>query len=161
MIFERPSHASAEKGAYRKVTEALPRVKDYLNLFENMCHKDRPLVWVSTISSDGRPHLVPTCFVKPLGENRIAIGCVFIKQTLQNVKRNKYVTLAAVRFSEGWDGYMIKGTGEVVEKGDVFEQLKKTVLESSKGKRNIYSALIVTIEGVYSLKPASGSKRVR
>ena len=143
------------------MTEALPRVGDYLNLFENMCNKDRPLVWVSTISSDGTPHLVPTCFVKPLDENRIAIGCVFIKRTLQNVKRNGYVTLAAVRFSEGWDGYMIKGTGEVVEKGDVFEQLKKTVLESSKGRRTIIGVLIVTVESVYSLKPASGSKRVR
>jgi len=113
------------------------------------------------MSSDGRPHLVPTCFVKPLDENRIAIGCVFIKQTLQNVKRNRYVTLAAVRFSEGYDGYMIKGTGEVIEKGDVFEQLKKTVLEASKGKRTIHSVLVVRIEAVYSLKPASGSKRVR
>ena len=143
------------------MTESLPRAEEYLNFFENMCHKDRPLVWVATMSSDGRPHLVPTCFVKPLDENRIAIGCVFIKQTLQNVKRNRYVTLAAVRFSEGYDGYMIKGTGEVIEKGDVFEQLKKTVLEASNGKRAIHSVLIVRIEAVYSLKPASGSKRVR
>ena len=134
---------------------------DYLNFFDNMCSRDRPLVWVSTISNDGRPHLVPTCFVKPLDNNRIAIGCVFIKQTLQNVKLNSYITLAAVRFSEGYDGYMIKGTGELADAGDAFEDLKKTVLESSKGKRIIYSTLIVTIDEVYSLKPATGSKRIR
>jgi predicted pyridoxine 5'-phosphate oxidase superfamily flavin-nucleotide-binding protein len=134
---------------------------DYLNFFDNMCHRDRPLIWVATISNDGRPHLVPTCFVKPLDNNRIAIGCVFVKQTLQNVKRNRFVTLAAVRFSEGYDGYMIKGTGELVDAGDIFEQLKKTVLESSKGKRTIYSTLIVTIEEVYSLRPTSGGKRIR
>ena len=134
---------------------------DYLNFFDNMCHRDRPLVWVATISNDGRPHLVPTCFVKPLDNNRIAIGCVFIKQTLKNVKRNRYVTLAAVRFSDGYDGYMIKGMGELTDAGDVFEQLKKNVLESSKGKRTIFSTMIVTIEEVYSLKPATGSKRIR
>ena len=134
---------------------------DYLKFFDNMCYRERPLVWVATISNDGRPHLVPTCFVRPLDDNRIAVGCVFIKQTLQNVKRNKHVTLAAVQFAEGYDGYMIKGTGELVDGGDVFEQLKKTVYESTKGKRTIYSTLIVTIEHVYSLKPASGSKRVQ
>lgn len=133
---------------------------EYLSFFDNMCNRDRPLVWVATISNDGRPHLVPTCFVMPLDPKRIAVGCVFIKQTLQNVKRNKYVTLAAVRFEEGYDGYMIKGTGELVDDGDVFEQIKKTVYESSKGKRTIYCALIVTIEHVYSLRPASGSKRI-
>jgi len=141
----------------------MPKVgkNDYLKFFDNMCNRERPLVWVATISNDGRPHLVPTCFVRPLDDNRIAVGCVFIKQTLQNVKRNKHVTLAAVQFAEGYDGYMIKGTGELVDGGDVFEQLKKTVYESTKGKRTIYSTLIVTIEHVYSLKPASGSKRIQ
>ena len=133
---------------------------EYLNFFDTMCNKDRPLVWVATISSDGRPHLVPTCFVTPLDDNRVAVGCVFIKKTLENVKRNKYVTLAAVRFAEGYDGYMIKGTGELVDDGVVFDQIKKAVYESSKGKRTVYRTLIVTIEQVYSLRPASGSKRI-
>ncbi len=62
--------------------------KDYLGYFDNLCEKEKPLIWVATISEDGRPHLVPSCFVKPLGENKIAIGCVFIKQTLKDVSGN-------------------------------------------------------------------------
>ncbi len=133
---------------------------DFLSFFDNMCQRDRPLIWVATISADGRPHLVPTCFVKPLDDNRIAVGCVLIKQTLANVKRNRYVALGAVRFAEGYDGYMIKGTGEVVDRGEIFERLKKTVYECSKGRRTISGTLIVTIEHVYSLKPVSGRKRI-
>ncbi|HKM74819.1 MAG TPA: pyridoxamine 5'-phosphate oxidase family protein [Candidatus Bathyarchaeia archaeon] len=133
--------------------------KDVLSFFDIMCQRDRPLVWVSTISADGTPHLVPTCFVKPYDTNKIAIGCVFIKQTVENVKRDKRVSLASVRFTEGYDGYMIKGAGEVIDRGEIFDVIKKAVHEASKGKRTIFSVIIVTIDSVYSLKPTIGRKR--
>src|SRR5208282_3348799 len=120
--------------------------KNVLSFFDNMCQRERPLIWFSTISADGTPNLVPTCFLKPYDTNKI--GCVFIKQTVENVKRDKHVSLASVRFSEGYDGYMIKGIGEVFDTSEIFDVIKKAVNEASKGKRTIFSVIIVTIHSV-------------
>jgi len=132
----------------------------YLTYFENMRPGENQLVWVATIAPDKKPHLVPARFVTPLDQNRIAIGCVFLKQTVANIRRNNQVTLAAVRFNEGYDGYMIKGTGEVLNEGDTFQKFKQRVYAATNGKRAIFSLLIVTIQHVYSLKPFDGRKKI-
>jgi predicted pyridoxine 5'-phosphate oxidase superfamily flavin-nucleotide-binding protein len=138
-----------------------PVTPDFLTYFDNMCQREKPVVWVSTISSDGRPHLVPSCFVKPIGGDRVAIGCVFISQTVKNVSRNQNVTIGATRFDNGYDGYMIKGTAQVLEEGEVFDEMKEAVRAASNGRRSVRHVLLVSIKDVYSLKPGSGSKKVR
>lgn len=130
----------------------------FLGFFDNMCQRDRPLVWVATISKDGKAHLVPTCFVKPLDVNRVAIGCVFLKQTLKNVRRNNNVALAAAKFEDGYDGYMIKGTGEIFDNGEHFEHLKESIYKSTRGRRTISNILVVTVEKVFSLKPGKETR---
>src|SRR5208283_1114253 len=95
--------------------DTLPQ--DALSLFDNLCEKDKPLIWIASISKDGKPHIVPTCFVRPAGGNKIVIGGVFIKQTVKNLKQNSQIAMGSARFVEGYDGYMVKGTSQVIESG--------------------------------------------
>jgi len=110
--------------------------KDYLGYFNNLCDRERPLIWVASISKDGRPHLVPTCFVKPISEDKIAIGCVFIKQTVRNVLRNSMIALSSVKFVDGYNGFMIKGNAQVKDSGNEFESMKKWYLMHPKGRES-------------------------
>jgi len=138
--------------------DALPQ--DVLSLFNNLCERDKPLVWIASISKDGKPHIVPTCFVRPVGGNKIAIGGVFIKQTVKNLKLNSQIAMGSARFADGYDGYMLKGTSQVIEYGTEFEKFRKEIYEFTKGRRTINWMVSVSVEKVFSLKPKEGAKRI-
>jgi MoaD family protein len=144
-----------------QMTQVQTSPRDLPSYFDNFCERDKPLVWVATTSKDGSPHLVPTCFVKQIADDRIAIGCVFVKQTVRNVLRDPKVTLASVRFTEGYDGYMIKGKAQIHDKGEVFERMKNEIYASTKGRRTIRWVMLVSVEKIYSLKPGEGRKQIK
>jgi predicted pyridoxine 5'-phosphate oxidase superfamily flavin-nucleotide-binding protein len=132
---------------------------EILESFESLCAPAKPLVWLST-SRDGVPHLVPVCFVKPIGSDQLIVGNVFIRRTAANLKINPHVALAVAFNRQGWDGYLVKGRAKLLDKGDVFEDFKEEVQKISGDKRKIHSAIIVNVEEVYSLKPGDGKKRL-
>lgn len=132
--------------------------KEVLEAFDNLCYPEKSLVWVATCSG-GKPHLVPVCFVKALGDDRLLIGNVFIKQTERNIKANSRIAVGVAFKREGWDGYMLKGEAEILKEGEPFESFKKEVFERTKGKRKLASALLVSVAEVYSLAPRRGRKR--
>ncbi len=133
--------------------------EDVLKAFDNLCYPEKPLVWVATCSED-EPHLVPVCFVKALDDGRLLIGNVFIKRTERNIESNPRIAVGVAFKREGWDGYLLKGRAEVLREGELFESFKREVLERSGGKRELSSALLVSVEEVYSLAPKKGKKRV-
>jgi|Deesub1362A_J573_1020465.scaffolds.fasta_scaffold00115_39 hypothetical protein len=133
--------------------------EDFHEIFSNYCASGRPIVWVSTID-DGTPHLVPVCFVKVLGEDKILIANVFIKKTVRNIEKGSKIAVGAVVKEDGFKGYMIKGRAENLKEGKLFEDFAKEVSDKSGGRRKPKSAVLVTIEEVYSLKPYEGRKRI-
>ncbi len=133
--------------------------EEVLKAFDNLCHPEKPLVWVATSSKD-MPHLVPVCFVKALDDGRLLIGNVFISRTEQNIESNPRIALAVAFKRNGWDGYLLKGRAEVLKEGSLFDSFKQEVLERSGGKRKLRSALLVSVEEVYSLAPRKGNKRL-
>lgn len=133
----------------------------FLGYFDNLCQREKPLIWVATTSGDGRPHVVPTCFVKPLDGETIAIGCTFVKKTVNNIKQNGQVAMAAAKFDGGYDGYMVKGKAKVVEQGAVFDRMSATVKEATGGRRTVRHVILVSVDEVYSLSPREGRKRVK
>jgi predicted pyridoxine 5'-phosphate oxidase superfamily flavin-nucleotide-binding protein len=134
-------------------------LNEIFKAFDNLCFPDKPLIWVAT-SDEGEPHLVPVCFIKALDESQILIGNVFIKETEGNLKSNPRIAVGVAFNKEGWDGYMIKGTGKILTKGKPFMDFRKEVLERSKEKRVLQSAILVTVGEIYSLKPKHGTKRL-
>lgn len=133
--------------------------EDVLRAFDNLCHPEKPLVWVAT-ARGGEPHLVPVCFVKALEGGRLLIGNVFIARTERNIESNPRIAVGVAFMRDGWEGYLLKGRAEVLKEGEPFESFKQEVLARSGGKRELRSALLVSVEEVYSLAPKKGSKRV-
>lgn len=130
-----------------------------LDVFDNLCHPDKPLIWVATNDEAG-PHLVPVCFVKTLDRDSLLIGNVFTRQTEENISAGSRVAVAVAYNKDGWDGVMLKGAAEVITTGEVFEEFRREVLERSKGKRVLNSAFLVTVKEAFSLKPRTGRKRL-
>lgn len=133
--------------------------KEVLAFFDNMCEREKPLVWIAT-TDKGKPHLAPVCFVKPIEGNRLLVAVNFIRKTAKNIKAGSLVAAGAVAFKEGYDGYLVKGKGEVVESGPHFEEISNAVAEKTKGKRRPTAGLIIDVSEVFSLKPGTEKKRI-
>ncbi len=134
--------------------------KEIGEYFDNSCSKEKPLIWVATLS-DGTPHLVPVCFVKPIEDSKLLIANNFITKTVRNIAKGSKVAVGvATRTDDGYDGYMIKGSAKIVKKGPLYEDIRRTVEERTKGKRRPRSAILVSIDEVYSLKPSPDRKRI-
>lgn len=132
-----------------------------MSYFDNIGNREKPLVWIGTLGKDGNPHVVPTSFVRPLeGGRKIAVGGVFIVQTVKNLEKHPKVSLSSAKFSEGYDGYLIKGTAKIVREGKEFDEFKKMIHDATKGRRTIKWMIVVDVDRIYSLKPIDGRKRV-
>lgn len=133
--------------------------QEILEVFDNRCDPEKSLIWIATLSGD-TPHLAPVCFVKNLGNDELLIACVFISKTASNVKNGSKMALGTSLRREGYDGYLLKGTGEVISEGGLFEDFKKEITERTSGKRVPRGVILFTAEEAYSLKPFRGKKRI-
>jgi len=135
------------------------KLEEILKFFERSCKPEEPVVWVGTVK-DGRPHVVPVCFVKPFN-GKLVIANNFITQTVRNILQGSKVSVSSVvRDEKGFDGYMVIGSAEIEDEGEIFEMIKNEVETASGGRRSPRSAVVVTPEEVYSLKPGHGKKRL-
>ncbi|MFQ5816227.1 MAG: hypothetical protein ACE5G7_07000, partial [Candidatus Hydrothermarchaeaceae archaeon] len=105
-------------------------------------------------------HLAPVCFVKNLGNDELLIACVFISKIASNVKNGSKMALGTSLRRDGYDGYLLKGTGEVISESELFEDFKKEITERTSGKRVPRGVILFTAEEAYSLKPFRGKKRI-
>jgi predicted pyridoxine 5'-phosphate oxidase superfamily flavin-nucleotide-binding protein len=131
---------------------------DVKNTFENPeCDKQKVLTWVSTVTEDGDPHLAPVCFVKAIGNDKLLIGVSFISKTASNIKNGSRIAVGNAVYP---NGYMIKGSGEVMDSGKYFDDFKERINKRFGGKIKPKAVLLVSVEEIYHLKPAEGKKRI-
>ena len=131
---------------------------DVKNIFENPeCDKQKALTWVSTVTEAGDPHLAPVCFVKAVGNDKLLIGVSFISKTVSNIKNGSRVVVGNAVYP---NGYMIKGSGEVIDTGKYFEDFKERINKRFGGKIKPKAALLVSVEEIYHLKPEKDKKRI-
>ncbi len=134
-------------------------MEEVLKFFESDCSAPW-LVWIATNDASNQPHLAPVCFVKVI-DGKIIIANNFIAKTVKNIKENPVVAVAiSKRLETGFDGYLVKGRAEVHYQGRYYDTIKKFVEEKSGGRRSPKSAVVITPEEVYSLKPGEGRKKV-
>ncbi|WJI08784.1 hypothetical protein FGU46_01095 [Methanobacterium sp. CWC-01] len=135
--------------------------EEAVEMFNNEdCDKSRPLVWISTVGvrdKEGSPHLAPVCFTKVLDRDKILVAINFATQTMYNIETYSRVALG---IAVHYDGYLVKGTGAIIEKGSEFEQVQEMVKARFGDKIKPKAALLIYVEEVYSLKPGSGSKKI-
>ena len=131
---------------------------EVMKMFDNPdCDKQKVLTWVSTVTEDGAPHLAPACFVKPVDNDKLLIGISFMSKTSANIKKGSSVAVANAVYP---NGYMIKGSGEIMTTGKHFEDVKERINKRYGGKIKPKAALLVNVEEIYHLKPAEGKKRI-
>ncbi len=131
---------------------------EVMKMFDNPdCDKLKVLSWISTVTEDGAPHIAPTCFIKPVDNDKLLIGISFMSKTAANVKKGSGVAVANAVYP---NGYMIKGGGEVTESGKLFEDFQERINKRFGGKIKPKAALLVNVEEIYHLKPAEGRKKI-
>ena len=87
--------------------------------------RDPVTVFVGTISKDGIPNIsAKGSFIHVIDDETLAYADVYSLKTLENVKNNKQVTIAAIN-ANTYKGYQFKGTGEIVENGALLEEARK------------------------------------
>ena len=131
---------------------------EVIKTFENIdCDKAKALTWVATVTEEGEPHIVPVCFVKSIGKDRLLIGISFISKTASNIKEGSRVAIGNAVYP---NGYMVKGSGNILTEGSYFDDFKERIEKRFGGKIKPKAALLVSVEEVYHLKPAEGKKRI-
>ena len=87
--------------------------------------RDPVTVFVGTTGKDGTPNIsAKGTFIHVVDDETLAYADVYSLKTLENVKNNPRVTIAAIN-AKTYKGYQFKGTGEVVEKGILVEEARK------------------------------------
>lgn len=78
--------------------------------------RKEPIIWLSTVRPDGRPHLVPVWFLWD-GES-ILIFSQPGNQKMRNLQQNKNVMLALEAAEQGEDVVMIEGKAALLDKSN-------------------------------------------
>lgn len=129
-----------------------------IEMFNNEnCEKDKPLIWVATVGTDSMPHCVPVCFVKVMDRDKLLISVNFITQTARNIKAGSMVSLGV---AVPYNGYMVTGSGEVLNEGYLFDNAAERVSTRFGGKIESKAAIIVQVQRIFKLAPTSGKKEI-
>lgn len=79
-----------------------------------------PNIWLATVRSDGRPHLIPIWFVVDNGRWYICTGSQSVKA--RNLQSNPRVALA---LEDGTQAYVVEGQARLVEpRADILRKFK-------------------------------------
>ena len=87
--------------------------------------RDPVTVFVGSTGKDGVPNIsAKGTFIHVVDDETLAYADVYSLKTLENVKKNRQVSIAAIN-AKTYKGFQFKGTGELVESGPLVEEAKK------------------------------------
>ncbi len=75
--------------------------------------RKEPIIWLSTVRSDQRPHLVPVWFLWDNDED-LLIFSQPENQKIRNIRQNNHVALALEAANDGGDVALLEGTAEIL-----------------------------------------------
>ena len=113
-------------------------------------------LWYIATSGD-EPNVVPVGFKQVCGDGRLAIGAILLETTLENIRANGRIAVAAANPLTG-EAYQIKGTAELVTEGDAYEHYTKLTEETFKGAMSLKCAVIITPERLINASPNEHNK---
>ena len=113
-------------------------------------------LWYIATSGD-EPNVVPVGFKRVCEDGRLAIGAVLLDTTLENIKTNSSVAIAAANPLTG-EAYQIKGKAELVTKGEAYEHYLKLTEETFKGALQLKCVVIITPERLINASPNEHNK---
>ena len=105
------------------------------------------------------PNAVPVAFKDVLEDGTLAVGDVFLEETLNNIRANGKIAVSAFNAAT-MEGYQIKGKARYVTEGEVVEVFKKAVSDMFHGAATAKGALLITPEKVIVTTPGAENKKV-
>ncbi len=106
---------------------------------------------------DKEPNVVPVGFKCITEDGKFAVGAVLLETTLENLKSNGKIAIAAC--GEGAESYQVKGKAEFVTEGPVYEYFKKLADDTFKGAFPAKCAVVVTPEKLIVASPNGQNKQ--
>ena len=111
--------------------------------------EDNP--WFLATCGD-EPNVVPVGFKNITEDGKFAIGAVLLDTTLENLKKNPKIAIAAAD-PKTTEAYQVKGKAEFVTEGALYDQYAKMVEEMFKGAMKLKCAVVVTPEKLIVATP--------
>lgn len=114
-------------------------------------------LWFLATCGDG-PNVVPVGFKCVTEDGRLAIGAVLLETTLENIKANGKIAVAAANLLTA-EAYQVKGTAELVTDGPLYERYAKLADDTFRGAHPAKCAVIVTPEKLIVASPNGENKK--
>jgi len=118
---------------------------------------EKQLAVIATASKDATPNVGPKGSMHVVDDETLAYAEGTGEKTLRNLKENLKVAVMVVDREKG-DGYQVKGTAELLNSGDFFEQVARRQ-EERKRPRPKY-AVKIKIEEIYSVCPGMTAQKI-
>ncbi|MBR1737636.1 MAG: pyridoxamine 5'-phosphate oxidase family protein, partial [Firmicutes bacterium] len=103
------------------------------------------------------PNVVPVGFKCVTDDGKFAIAAVLLETTLENIKRNGKIAIAAANPLTA-EAYQIKGRAELVTQGVVYDHYAKLSDDTYKGTYPLKYTVIVTPEKLINAAPNQYNK---
>lgn len=115
------------------------------------------LCWLATVSNEGNPNVSPKEIFTYYQTDKIIIANIASPQTVKNIRQNKKVCISFIDILVQ-KGFQLKGKAEIIKKNHSnFSEMKKILIELTKGKFPFSTITSVTIE---TTKPILAPKYV-
>ena len=103
------------------------------------------------------PNVVPVGFKCITEDGEFAIGAVLLETTLENIKANGKIAIAACAPATA-ESYQVKGTGTLVTDGAVYDYFAKLAKDTFHGAFPAKCALVVKPEKLIVASPNGQNK---
>ena len=113
------------------------------------------LWFVATCGS--APNVVPVGFKCILEDGRLAIGALLLETTLENIRQNGRVAIAAANPLTA-EAYQIKGTARLVTEGPAYEHYARLAEDTYHGEHPVKCAVVITPEKLIVASPNEHNK---
>ena len=116
------------------------------------------MAWVSTASLDGIPNATPKGSVRVINDEHLVFADLFSRKTRENLKANPKVAVTVID-EKSHKGYQLKGTGELLTAGPLFDQMAEQ-LKKATGMPPLSYVVKITVDSIYdqSVGPEAGKK---
>ena len=114
--------------------------------------------YVATATTNGVPNVVPIGFIKPLDNKTVLIADSYMVKSRVNLEANPkiaFVVQDAAKYP-----YQFKGSVEIFESGEYFDQVVEWVKETNPLAPKPKAAILITIEEIYSVKVGDAGKKI-
>ncbi len=104
--------------------------------------------WVGTASADGMPNIAIKGSLRVLDDGHLLFADLFSRKTRQNLEQNPKVAVM-VSDAETHEGYILKGTAELLADGPLYTQVSQELARSPKKLPVPKYVVKIAIEEVY------------